>query len=134
MNRQNFLLNQMQDAQAFELSKEEIDTYFGRISLYIKAQGYSAFRHMKENHPIEPLSERQEVCSQNAIKCLFNGDFIQALHETLDVLSDYNKTTRLNYNEYIILQQILTVYNLLKENGQQSSDSSKLHKVNEKNN
>ncbi len=54
------------------------------------------------------------ICSQNAINCLFKQEFVQALHETLDVLSDYNKDTRLNYNEYVVLQNILLAYNYLK--------------------
>ena len=114
MSRKEFLLNKMQEAQAFDLSKEEVSLYFQRISLYIKANNYSAFRHMKEKHPIEPLSERQEICSQNAINCLFKKEYVQALHETLDVLSDNNKETPLNYNECVVLQNILTTYNQLK--------------------
>lgn len=111
MSRRTFILDKMQGAQSFDLSKEEVSTYFKCISLYINAHNYSAYRHMQEKHPIEPLSERQEVCSQNAIRCLLKKDFIQALHETLDVLSDYNKETRLNFNEYVVLQNILIVYN-----------------------
>lgn len=114
MSRKRFLLDKMHDAQSFELSNEEISSYFEQISLYIEANDYSAFRHMQEKHPIEPLSERQMICSQNAINCLFKKEFVQALHETLDVLSDYNKDTRLNYNEYVVLQNILTVYSHLK--------------------
>lgn len=113
MNRKTFLLDKMWEAQSFDLSKN-ISEYFNLISLYINANEYSAFRHMQEKHPIEPLSERQMICSQNAINCLFKQEFVQALHETLDVLSDYNKDTRLNYNEYVVLQNILLAYNYLK--------------------
>jgi len=114
MSRRDFLLNKMKEAQSFDLSKEEVFEYFECISLYIKVHGYSAFRHMQEKHLIEPLSERQEICSENAIKCLFNQEYVQALHETLDVLSDYNKNTRLNYNEYVVLKNILTTYSHLR--------------------
>lgn len=113
MSRKEFLLNKMREAQSFDLSKEEVSSYFDLISRYINTNDYSAFRHMKEKHPIEPLSERQMICSQNAINCLFKQDFVQALHETLDVLSDYNKETRLTFNEYVVLQNILTTYNHL---------------------
>ena len=65
---------------------------------------------MQEKNFVEPLSERQEICSLNALNCLFAHNFIQALHETLDVLSDSNKETNLNYNEYVVLQNILAVY------------------------
>lgn len=115
MSRKTFLLDKMHDAQSFELSKEEVSSYFEQISLYIEANNYSAYRHMQKGDLIAPLSERQEVCSQNAINCLFKKEFVQALHETMDVLSDYNKDTRLNYNEYVVLQNILTVYEHLKE-------------------
>lgn len=115
MSRKVFLLDKMRDAHSFELSKEEVSSYFEQISLYIEANDYSAFRHMQEKHSIEPLSERQQICSQNAINCLFKKEFVQALHETLDVLSDYNKDTQLNYNEYVVIQNILTVYSHLKE-------------------
>ena len=114
MRRKTFLLDKMRKAQSFDLSKEDISEYFNLISLYIEANEYSAFRHMQEKHPMEPLSERQMICSQNAINCLFKQEFVQALHETLDVLSDYNKDTRLNYNEYVVLQNILLAYNYLK--------------------
>lgn len=96
------------------ICQKNISEYFNLISLYINANEYSAFRHMQEKHPIEPLSERQMICSQNAINCLLKQELVQALHETLDVLSDYNKDTRLNYNEYVVLQNILLAYNYLK--------------------
>lgn len=115
MSRKDFLLNKMKEAQSFDLSKEEVSIYFERISLYIKAHEYNALKHVQEKYPIEPLSERQEICSQNAINCLFRQEFVQALHETLDVLSDYNKETCLNYNEYVVLQNILTIYDHLKD-------------------
>lgn len=114
MSRKTFLLDKMREAQSFDLSKEDISEYFNLISLYIDANEYSAFRDMKKKNPMEPLSGRQMICSQNAINCLFDQEFVQALHETLDVLSDYNKETPLNYNEYVVLQNILLTYNHLK--------------------
>lgn len=51
---------------------------------------------------------------QFAVCCLFNGNFIQALHETYDVLSDFNKNTeKPTYNEYIVIKNILVVYEYL---------------------
>ena len=114
MHRKDFCLNEMPKAQQYDLSPVEVSAYFERISLYITAHGYSAFRHMQEKHPIEPLSEKQEMCSRNAINCLFQEEFVQALHETVDVLSDNFKETRLNYNEYVTLRNILLVYEHLK--------------------
>lgn len=113
MSRKHFLCNKMQEAQSFDLSEEEIFKYFNLISLYINANSYSAYRHMKKKDIVEPLSERQQICSRNAINCLFKKEFVQALHESLDVLSDYNKETRLNFNEYVVLQNILLTYEYL---------------------
>ena len=114
MKRKDFCLNEMQEAQRFDLSKEEVSMYFERISLYINAHSYSAFRHMQKDNYVEPLSERQEVCSQNAIRCLIRGDFIQALHELLDVLSDNNKDISLNFNEYVVIKNIITMYEIIR--------------------
>lgn len=115
MSRKEFILDEMHEAQSFDMTQEQISLYFERISQYIEEHGYYAHRHVKLKHPIEPLSERQMICSQNAINCLFKQEFVQALHETLDVLSDYGKEIRLNYNEYVVLKNIITTYNNISE-------------------
>ena len=71
------------------------------------------FHNMLSQHRrLEEANKRRR--HESKTNCLFNQEFVQALHETLDVLSDYNKDTRLNYNEYVILQNKLLVYNYLK--------------------
>lgn len=139
MNRNDFCskiehnLSELIKKQGY-LSKEEIFTCFERISTYVDSCkhntciqdyvvacrnrhtqnyiDYSTYR--QEMYSVEPLSERQEICSQNAINCLFRQDFEQALYETLDVLCDFNKKTELNYNEYVVLQNILLTCRHLK--------------------
>ena len=136
-DRNNFCLKMEHDLYELKkqghLSKEEIFTCFERISTYVKHNtciqdylavcinryiqnyiDYNTYRQEQKRYSVEPLSERQEVCSQNAINCLFRQDFEQALHETLDVLCDFNKKTELNYNEYVVLQNILLTYRHLK--------------------
>jgi len=113
MSRRQFLLYKMAKANSFDLSEKEISEYFKLLSRYIEEHEYVTYLNMKENPLIEALSERQQICSRNAIQCLFNQDFLQALHETLNVLSDYNKETPLTYNEYVLLSNILITYNHL---------------------
>lgn len=116
-NRKEFLQREMQWAQAFNLSKEEVSLGFEYIDCFVRTNGHDAFCRMKAGFikPEEPLSERQAVCSENAIRCLFEQDYVQALHETLDVLSDYNKKTELSYNECSLLKNILLTYQYLKD-------------------
>lgn len=114
MSRREFLQKEMKNAQSFELTEEEVDGFFSKIRSYIETNDYSAFRHMQTDEKVESLSERQEICSSLAIDSLFRGDSIQALHETLDVLSDDNKDTRLSFNEYVVLRNILLTYKNIK--------------------
>lgn len=116
MNRRDFIFNDLKEAVSFELTEEEVDHYFEEISLYIDKNSKSDWQFMKLNYQ-EALSGRQESCSKNAIDCLFEGDQIQALHEVMDVLSDYNKNSELTYNEAILIKLILEVRSQLKQKG-----------------
>lgn len=109
IDRKTFLNKVISGANRFDLQPIEVKNYFMMIKDYIITN-----TDIQRNKIVEPLSERQEVCSENAIRCLFNGNFIQALHETYDVLSDFNKNTeKLTYNEYIVIKNILVVYEYL---------------------
>lgn len=113
INRRDFL-NKIHDCNKFELAEEEVRNYFLLIQNYIEEN---------TNVPYKPgqyadltLSERQQCCFSNAIKNLFEHNNVQALHETYDIISNYNTSIALlTYNEYILLNEIINVYNLTQQ-------------------
>lgn len=113
INRKDFL-NKIHDCNKFELTEEEVRNYFLLIKNYIEEN---------TNIPYKPgqyadltLSERQKTCFSNAIIELFEHNSVQALHETYDIISNYNTDIALlTYNEYIIINQVINVYNLTQQ-------------------
>ena len=61
------------------------------------------------------LSERQEICSAKAINSICSGNLVQALHEIIDVLDNYGSTEPLSYNEYVLINNLILLYNNIRK-------------------
>lgn len=65
IDRKTFLNKVISGANRFDLQPIEVKNYFMMIKDYIITN-----TDIQRNKIVEPLSERQEVCSENAIRCL----------------------------------------------------------------
>ena len=106
LTRRSFILDVLKEAQSFEIQVERIDAYIGMIYLYIKSQ---------KTVSTNVLSERQEICSANAINNICSGNLVQALHEIIDVLDNYGSTEPLSYNEYVLINNLILLYNNIRK-------------------
>lgn len=106
ISRRDFL-SQMLGAQAFDLSSEEITTYFDTLKRYVYA---NAPARPDEYPYVKSLSSRQRTCSQSATRKIILHDFEGALHEMLDVLDDLNSNAPLTYSEFVLLDNLFLLF------------------------
>lgn len=112
--RRDYINKVIKGCNSFELTETEVDNYFEQIKNYIKLF-YKPY-HSELNKGVltsdivESLSSRQEICSKEAINQIFEGNYVEALHNVYDVLSDLNKNTPITYNEYVLLMNLILVY------------------------
>ena len=116
VSRQKLLSDTREHVNRFDLTFDETCACFERIKEFV-SQYQVATQSEIDAYPNTPsLSKRQECCSENAIRRMIAGDYLQALHEVWDVIDDYNKADEhLNFNEYVLLTNLLLVYELTKK-------------------
>ena len=113
INRRDFL-KKINGCNRFDLTDKEVRNYFLIIQNYIQE---SVNMHCKPGQYADlTISERQQVCFSNAIRELFEHNSVQALHETYDIISNYNTdVASITYNEYTIINEVINVYNLTQQ-------------------
>lgn len=117
--RREFLV-ETNDCLRADLSYTEVVYFLDMINKWVKSSSVNS----KFNEKIEPLTGRQMICSQNAINYLFDDNLLEFLHEVYDIIHNYcfndcniNCSEYLSYNEYVLLSNLFSVYDRLKEEG-----------------
>lgn len=115
MKTRQDLLREIEGCNKFNLTEEEVRNYFLLIKEYIESNVVTPY---KPGEFVDwTLSERQRVCLSLALRKLYSNDIVQALHETYDIIHNYNtKLVYLTYNEHAAIEAILELYSLVDGN------------------
>lgn len=104
--RQEFL-DSIDPLHGFYFSEEDAPDVFRKIDYYTR----KTINEEPEGKSNKAWSTRQECCTQNAIDFIQEKRFADALHETLDVIYDYNTDEKyLSKEECLNLLDIIAIY------------------------